>query len=128
MSKVVHMNVTEGISTEIDFEGMIQDTMMWLPSMSPDNLEYRLPRYIHHASLPIKVQFSASSSNGLWAIAGVPNKIGHVSRSKDAPLSQLVHPDLPKGANYVKSIANSAIEIARIKSLEDGIGPVSIVN
>ena len=42
-------------------------------------------------------------------------------------MSQLVHPDLPKGANYVKSIANSAIEIARIKSLEDGIGPVSIV-
>ena len=37
-----------------------------------------------------------------------------VSRSKDAPLSQLVHPDLPKGANYGKSIANSAIEIARI--------------
>ena len=59
------------------------------------------------------------------------NNIGHVSRSKDAPFlwSQLVHPDLPKGANYVKSIANSAIEIARIKSLEDGVGPgaVSIV-
>ncbi len=33
------------------------------------------------------------------------------------------------GASYVKSIANSAIEIARIKSLEDGVGPgaVSIV-
>jgi hypothetical protein len=31
MSKVVHMNVSEGISTEIDFEGMIPDTMM-LPS------------------------------------------------------------------------------------------------
>ena len=28
---------------------------------------------------------------------------------------------------YVKSIANSAIEIARIKILEDGVGPVSIV-
>ena len=54
--------------------------------------------------------------------------IGHVSRSKDAPLSQLLHPGLPnKGANYVKSISNSAIEIARIKSLEDGDGPVSIV-
>jgi hypothetical protein len=39
----------------------------------------------------------------------------------------MVHPDLPKGANYVKSIANSAIEIAKIKSLEDEIGPVSIV-
>ena len=64
---------------------------------------------------------------GLWTIAGVPNKIGHVSWSKDAPLSQLVHPDLPKGSNYVQSIANSAIEIARIKSLEDGVGPVSIV-
>ena len=39
-------------------------------------------------------------------------------------MSQLVHPDLPnKGANYVKSIANSAIEIARIKSLEDGVAP-----
>ena len=37
MSKVVHMNVTEGISTEIDFEGMIPDTRM-LPSTSPDNL------------------------------------------------------------------------------------------
>ena len=49
-------------------------------------------------------------------------------RSKDAPLSQLVHPDLPKGANHVKSIARSAIvEIARIKSLEDGFGSVSIV-
>jgi hypothetical protein len=33
----------------------------------------------------------------------------------------------PKGANYVKSIANSTIEIARIKSLEDGVWPVSIV-
>ena len=42
------------------------------------------------------------------------------------PLYQLVHPDLPKGANYVKSII-STIEIARIKSLEDGVGPVSIV-
>ena len=43
-------------------------------------------------------------------------------------MSQLVHPDLPKGANFVKSIANSAaIEIARIKSLEDRVGPVSIV-
>jgi hypothetical protein len=40
----------------------------------------------------------------------------------------LVHPDLPnKGANYVNSIANSAIEIARNKSLEDGVGPVSII-
>ena len=104
---------------------MIPDTMM-LPSRSPENLGIS-PTKIHSPALPVKVQFSASSSNGLWTIAGVPNKIGHVSRSKDAPLSQLVHPDLPKGANYVKSIANSAIEIARIKSLEDGVGPVSIV-
>ena len=29
--------------------------------------------------------------------------------------------------SYVKSITNSAIEIGRIKSLEDGVGPVSIV-
>jgi len=117
MSKV-HINVTEGISTEIDVEGMIPDTRM-LPSTStsPDNLG-KSPTKIHLPSLPVKVQFSASSSNVQWTIiAGVPNKIGHVSRSKDAPLSQLVHPDLPKGANYGKSIANSAIEIARIKSL-----------
>ena len=122
MSKVVHMNVTEGISTEIDFEGMIQNTRM-LPSLSPDNLGIS-PSKIHSPSLPVKVQFSASSSNGLWTIAGVPSKIGHaVLPSKDAPLSQLVHPDLPKkGANYVKSIANSVIEIASIKSLEDGVG------
>jgi hypothetical protein len=40
----------------------------------------------------------------------------------------LVYPDLPKGANYVKNIANSAIErIVRIKCLEDGVGPVFIV-
>ncbi len=128
MSKVVHMNVTEVISTEIDFEGMIQDTRM-LPSISPDNLGILPATKIHSPSFLVKVQFSASSSNGLWTIAGVPNKIGHVSRSKDAPYlwSQLVHPDLTKGANYVKSIANSAIEIARIKSLEDGVGPVFIV-
>ena len=50
MSKVVHMNVTEGISTEIDFEGMIQDTRM-LPSMSP-------PTKIHSPSLLVKVQFA----------------------------------------------------------------------
>jgi hypothetical protein len=37
LSKVVHINVTKGISTEIDFEGMIPDTRM-LPSTSPDNL------------------------------------------------------------------------------------------
>jgi hypothetical protein len=42
-------------------------------------------------------------------------------------LSQLIHPDLPKGVNYVKGIANSAIEIARLKSFEDGVRPVSIV-
>ena len=95
-------------------------------SRSPENLGIS-PAKIHSPSLPFKVQFSASSSNGLWTIAGVSNKIGPVSRSKDSPLSQLVHPDLPKGANYVKSIANSAKEIARIKSLEDGVGPVSIV-
>ena len=94
------MNVTEGISTEIDFEGMIPDTRM-LPCTLPENLGIS-PTKIHSPSLPVKVQFSASSSNGLCNIAGVPNKIGHVSRSKDAPLSQLVHPDLPKGrANYV---------------------------
>ena len=108
MSKV-HINVTEGISTEIDFEGMIPDTRM-LPSTSPDNLGISPATKIHLPSLPVKVQFSASSSNGLWTIAVVPNKIGRVPRSKDAPLSQLVHPDLPKGANFVKSIANSAIE------------------
>ena len=65
MSKVVHMNVTEGISTEIDFEGMIQNTRM-LPSTSTslDSLGIS-PTKIHSPSLPIKVQFSASSSNGL---------------------------------------------------------------
>ena len=126
MSKVAHINVTKGISTEIDFEGMIPDTMM-LPSSSPDNLGISPATKIHSPSLPVNVQFSASSSNGLWTIARVPtNKIGHVSQSKDAPFSQLVHPDLPKGANYVESIANSAIEIARIESLEDGVGSVSI--
>ena len=97
MSKV-YINVTEGISTEIDFEGMIPDTMMLL-SRSPENLGIS-PTKIHSPALPVEVQFSASSSNDLWTIAGVPNKIGHaVSRSKNAPLSQLVHPDLPKGAN-----------------------------
>ena len=75
MSKV-YINVTEGISTEIDFEGMIPDTRM-LPSMSPDNLGIS-PTKIHSPSLPVNVQFSASSSNGLRTIAGVPNKIGHV--------------------------------------------------
>ena len=55
-------------------------------------------------------------------------EIAHVSRStKDAPLSQLVHPDLPIRANYLKSIANSAIEIARIKRLKDEVWPISIV-
>ena len=83
MSRENTINVNEGISTEIDFEGMIQDTRM-LPSMSPDNLGIS-PTKIHSPSLPVKVQFSASSSNCLWTIAGVPNKIGHVvSRSKDA--------------------------------------------
>ena len=99
MSRENTINVTEGISTEIDFEGMIPNTMM-LPSRSPENLGIS-PTKIHSPALPIKVQFSASSSNGLWTIAGFPNKIGHVSRSKDAPLSQLVHPDLPKRTNYV---------------------------
>ncbi len=54
----VYINVTEGISTEIDFEGMIPDTMM-LPSRSPDNLGIS-PNKIHSPSLPVKVQFSAS--------------------------------------------------------------------
>ena len=49
------MNVTEGVSTEIDFEGMSQDTRM-LPSMSPDNLGIS-PTKIHSPSLPVKVQF-----------------------------------------------------------------------
>ncbi len=82
-----HINVTEGISTEIHFEGMIPDTRM-LPSTTstlPDNLGIS-PTKIHSPSLPVKVQFSASSSNGQWTMAGVPNKIGHVSGSKDAPL------------------------------------------
>ena len=127
MSKVVHINVTEGFSTESDFEGMIPEKRM-LPSRSPDNLGIS-PKKIHSPSLPVQVQFSASSSNGQCTKAGsVPNKIGHVSRSRDTPLSPLVHPDLQKkGAKYVKSVANSAIEIAIIKSLEDGVGPVSIV-
>ena len=89
------INVNEGISTEIDFEGMIPDTMM-LPSRSPENFGIS-PTKIHSPALPVKVQFSASSSNGLWTIAGVPNKIGHVSRSKDAALSQFVHPNFSKG-------------------------------
>ena len=96
MSKV-YINVSEGISKEIDFEGMIPDTMM-LPSRSPDNLGMLPTTKIHSPALPVKVQFSASSSNGLWTIAGVPNKIGHASKSKDASLSHLVHPDLPKEA------------------------------
>ncbi len=53
MSKVIHMNVTEGISTEIDFEGMIPDTRM-LPSMSPDNLGIS-PTKIHSPSLPVNL-------------------------------------------------------------------------
>jgi hypothetical protein len=105
----------------------IQKRMLPSTSTSPDKNLGISPTKIHAPSLPVKFQISASLSNGLWNLAGVPNKIGHVSRSKDAPLSQLVHPDIPKGANYGKSIANSAIEIARIKSLEDGVGPVSIV-
>ncbi len=83
--------------------------MLRSTSTSNDNLGIS-PTKIYLPFLPVKVQFSASSSNGLWTIAGVPNKIGRVPRSKDAPLSQLVHPDLPKRANYVKSIANSAIK------------------
>ena len=51
MSKVVHMNVTEGISTEIDFEGMIPDTMM-LPSRSSENLRIS-PTKIHSPALPV---------------------------------------------------------------------------
>ena len=35
MSRENTINVNEGISTEIDFEGMIPDTMM-LPSRSPE--------------------------------------------------------------------------------------------
>ena len=94
---------------------MIPDTMM-LPSRSHENFGIS-PTKIHSpGALPVKVHYSASSSNVLWTIAGVPYKIEHVSRSKDAPLSQLVHPDLPKGANYVKSIANSARKIARKRS------------
>ena len=57
MSKV-YIKVSEGISTEIDFEGMIPDTMM-LPStsMSPDNLGISHTK-IHSPSLPVKVQFA----------------------------------------------------------------------
>jgi hypothetical protein len=57
MSKVVPVNVTESISTEIDFEGMIPDTRMFFPSTSPDNLRIS-PTKIHSPSLPVKVQFS----------------------------------------------------------------------
>ena len=92
MSRENTINVNEGISTEIDFEGMIPDTMM-LPSRSPDNLGMLPTTKIHSPSLPVKVQFSASSSNGLWTIAGVPKKIWDVSQSKEAPLYQLVYPD-----------------------------------
>ena len=88
-------NKQKKISTEIDFEGLIPDTrMLRSTSTSNDNLGIS-PTKIYLPFLPVKVQFSASSSNGLWTLAGFPNKIGHVSRSKDAPLSQLVHPDLP---------------------------------
>ena len=62
MSKV-HINVNEGISTEIDVEGMIPDTMM-LPSRSHENLGIS-PTKIHSPALSVQVQFSASSSNGL---------------------------------------------------------------
>jgi len=61
MSNVVHMNVTEGISTEIGFEGMIPDIRI-LPSRSTDNLGIS-PTKIHSPALPVKVQFPASSSN-----------------------------------------------------------------
>ena len=91
MSRENTINVNEGISTEIDFEEMIPDTMM-LPSRSPENLGILCTK-IHSPALPVKLQFFASSSNGIWTIAGVPNMIGHVSRSKDAPLSQLVKED-----------------------------------
>ena len=57
------MNATEGISTEIDFEGMIPDTRI-LPSMSTDNLGISPSTKIHSPSIPVKVQLSASSSNG----------------------------------------------------------------
>jgi len=52
MSKVVHINVTESTSTEIDFEGMIPDTRI-LPITTPCLIiwEYRLPRSIHHPFL-----------------------------------------------------------------------------
>ena len=57
MSKVVHMNVTEAISTEIDFDGLILDTRM-LPSTSPDILRISPATKIHSPSLPVKVQFA----------------------------------------------------------------------
>ena len=56
MSKVYINVVTEGISTEIDFEGMIQDTMI-LPSRSPENFGIS-PTKIHSPALPVKVQFT----------------------------------------------------------------------
>ena len=55
----VYINVTEGISTEIDFEGMIPDTMMLPSSRSPDNFGILPTTKIHSPSLPVKVQFSA---------------------------------------------------------------------
>ena len=51
MSRENTINVTEGISTEIDFEGMIPDTMM-LPSRSPENLGIS-PTKIHSPALPV---------------------------------------------------------------------------
>ena len=59
MSRENTINLTEGISTEIDFEGMIPDTrMLTSTSTSPYNLGM-LPTKIHSPSLPVKVQFSA---------------------------------------------------------------------
>ena len=90
----VNINVIEDISTEIDFERMIPDTRI-LPTTSPSKMGIS-PTKNHLPSLPIKVQFYVSFSNGQWSIAGVPNQIGHVSRSLCSPLSQLVHPNLKK--------------------------------
>jgi len=50
MSRENTINVNEGISTEIDFEGMIPDTMM-LPSSRLKIWEYRLPKSIYHPFL-----------------------------------------------------------------------------
>ena len=52
MSKL-HINVTEDISTEIDFEGMIPDTRMLPSRTSPDNLGIS-PTKNYSTSLPVR--------------------------------------------------------------------------